>query len=46
MHLVRGVSAFLRKSSHSHSNSDRHSEPGESLVQPASWPEIEFRYSV
>ncbi|CAK9279032.1 unnamed protein product [Sphagnum jensenii] len=40
MHIVRGVSAFLRKSSNN--NFEVPNVQSESLVQPSSWPEVEF----
>ncbi len=39
---MRGVSAFLRKSSNN--NFEVPNVQSESLVQPSSWPEVEFRY--
>ncbi|CAK9883045.1 unnamed protein product [Sphagnum jensenii] len=40
MHIVRGVSAFLRKSSNN--NFEVPNVQSESLIQPSLWPEVEF----
>lgn len=42
MHLVKGVSAFLRRSSPGHSRGDGDCA-GDRLTAP-SWPDIQFRF--
>lgn len=44
MHLVKGVSAFLRRGSPGHSRGDVSDGSGERSNAP-SWPDIQFRHS-
>jgi hypothetical protein len=43
MHLVKGVSAFLRRGSPRHSRGDESDGSGERSTAP-SWPDIQFRH--